>query len=279
MADFVEKYINPFTDYGFKKLFGEEINKELLIDFLNCILREEKVVELQYLRSEQLGSHLFERKAIFDLYCENEKGEKFIVEMQKSKQNFFKDRSVYYSSFPIQQQALRGDWNFELKAIYTIGILDFVFDENKKNKDYYHWEVKLMDVKTKQVFYDKLTYIYLEMPKFTKDIDALESKFDKWLYILKNLPLLHNYPQKLQDKIFDKLFKVAEIAKFNPDERMDYEESVKIYRDLKNSIDTAREEGGEKRAIEIAKSLKMLGVDIKTIQESTGLSKVQIEKL
>ena len=279
MADFVEKYINPFTDYGFKKLFGEEINKELLIDFLNCILREEKVVELQYLRSEQLGSHLFERKAIFDLYCENEKGEKFIVEMQKSKQNFFKDRSVYYSSFPIQQQALRGDWNFELKAIYTIGILDFVFDENKKNKDYYHWEVKLMDVKTKQVFYDKLTYIYLEMPKFTKDIDALESKFDKWLYILKNLPLLHNYPQKLQDKIFDKLFKVAEIAKFNPDERMDYEESVKIYRDLKNSIDTAREEGIEKGKIEVAKKLKMLGVDIKTIQESTGLSKVQIEKL
>ena len=75
------------------------------------------------------------------------------------------------------------------------------------------------------------------------------------------------------------LFKIAEIAKFNPDERMDYEESVKIYRDLKNSIDTAREEGSDKRTIEIAKSLKMLGVDIKTIQESTGLSKGQIEKL
>ena len=291
MADFVEKYINPFTDYGFKKLFGEEINKELLIDFLNCILKEEKVIELQYLRSEQLGSHLFERKAIFDLYCENEKGEKFIVEMQKSKQNFFKDRSVYYSSFPIQQQALRGDWNFELKAIYTIGILDFVFDENKKNKDYYHWEVKLMDVKTKQVFYDKLTYIYLEMPKFNKDIDELESKFDKWLYILKNLPLLHNYPQKLQDKIFDKLFKVAEIAKFTPEDKDNYDESLKVYRDLKNVTETAYDdgvkigkkegklEGKDERSKEIALSLLQMKIPIESIIEVTGLTNEELLKI
>ena len=295
MADFVGKYINPFTDYGFKKLFGEEINKELLIDFLNCILKEEKVKDLQYLRSEQLGSHLLDRKAIFDLYCENEKGEKFIVEMQKSKQNFFKDRSVYYSSFPIQQQALRGDWNFELKAIYTIGILDFVFDENKNNEDYYHWEVKLMDVKTKKVFYDKLTYIYLEMPKFNKSLDALESKFDKWLYILKNLPLLHNYPQKLQDKIFDKLFKMAEIAKFTPEDKDNYDESLKVYRDLKNVTDTAYDdgvkigkkqgelkgkiEGKDERSKEIAKSLFQMDMPIDKISEITGLNKDELLRI
>ncbi len=295
MADFVGKYINPFTDYGFKKLFGEEINKELLIDFLNCILKEEKVKDLQYLRSEQLGSHLLDRKAIFDLYCENEKGEKFIVEMQKSKQNFFKDRNVYYSSFPIQQQALRGDWNFELKAIYTIGILDFVFDENKNNEDYYHWEVKLMDVKTKKVFYDKLTYIYLEMPKFNKSLDALESKFDKWLYILKNLPLLHNYPQKLQDKIFDKLFKMAEIAKFTPEDKDNYDESLKVYRDLKNVTDTAYDdgvkigkkqgelkgkiEGKDERSKEIAKSLFQMDMPIDKISEITGLKKDELLRI
>ena len=94
MALFKEKYINPFTDLGFKKLFGEEPNKDLLLDFLNEILKEQqgKIIDLTYLKNEQLGKWEVDRKAIFDLYCENEKGEKFIVKMQKSKQNFFKDR-------------------------------------------------------------------------------------------------------------------------------------------------------------------------------------------
>src|SRR3989339_1777886 len=99
-------YVNPFTDFGFKKLFGEEVNKDLLIDFLNnLLLGEQQIKDLTYLKNEHLSSSDTERKAIFDLYCENERGEKFIVELQKAKQNFFKDRSVYYSTFPIQEQA------------------------------------------------------------------------------------------------------------------------------------------------------------------------------
>ncbi len=126
-----EKYLNPFTDYGFKKLFGEPVNKNLLLDFLNELLREEQgeITDLTYLKNEHLGSSEVDRKAIFDLYCENERGEKFIVELQKTKQNFFKDRSLYYATFPIQEQAERGDWNYQLKAVYTVAILDFVFDQ------------------------------------------------------------------------------------------------------------------------------------------------------
>src|SRR5271157_4820409 len=95
--DFKEKYINPFTDFGFKRLFGEEPNKDLLIDFLNELLKEEQgiIKELTYLKSEQLGRTESDRKAIFDLYCENDRGEKFIVELQKTKQKFFKDRTLY----------------------------------------------------------------------------------------------------------------------------------------------------------------------------------------
>ena len=128
--NFSEKYINPLTDFGFKKLFGEEVNKELLIDFLNELLPERhKIKELTYQPNEQLSITEYDRKAIFDLYCESEKGEKFIVEIQRAKQNFFKDRSVYYASFPIQQQAIRGsNWDFRLAAVYTIGILDFIFE-------------------------------------------------------------------------------------------------------------------------------------------------------
>ena len=119
-----------------------------------------------------------------NLYCENEKGEKFIVELQKSKQNFFNDRTVYYSIFPIREQAKRTDWDYELKAVYTIAILDFVFDSDKYEPEKFQYDVKFTDIETQKVFYDKLTFIYLEMPKFNKTVDELENRFDKWLFIL-----------------------------------------------------------------------------------------------
>ncbi|MCT4666001.1 MAG: Rpn family recombination-promoting nuclease/putative transposase [Flavobacteriales bacterium] len=160
MTGFQEKYINPFTDYGFKRLFGEEPNKDLLLDFLNELLRdrEGQIVELSYLKNEHLGATAIDRKAIFDIYCENEKGEKFIVELQKAKQKFFKDRSVFYSTFPIREQAPKSTWNFELKAVYTIGILDFVFDDEFGSDDKYRYDVQLMDVDTKKVFYKKIDF-------------------------------------------------------------------------------------------------------------------------
>jgi predicted transposase/invertase (TIGR01784 family) len=160
MTEFAEKYINPFTDYGFKRLFGEEPNKDLLLDFLNVLLIEEEgqIKNLTYLKGEQLGTSEVDRKAIFDLFCENEKGEKFIVELQKTKQSFFKDRTVYYSTFPIREQAKRADWNYELKAVYTIAILDFVFDEDKAEPHKYRYDIKLTDIDTKKVFYNKLTF-------------------------------------------------------------------------------------------------------------------------
>ncbi len=276
-----DRYINPFTDFGFKKLFGTEPNKDLLIDFLNELLRndEDEIKDITYLSNEQLGRAFDDRKAIFDIYCENAKGEKFIVELQKAKQNYFKDRSIYYSTFPIQSQAQKGDWNFELKAVYTVGILDFIFKEDNDDTEVFHHEVQLFDKNTKKVFYDKLTYVYLEMPKFNKEVDELETHFDKWLYIIKNLDTITDIPAKLQERIFKKLFSQAEIANYDEREYIEYEESLKNYRDLKNSIDTAFGEGKIEGKIEDAKKFKNLGVDIAIISEATGLSKEQIEKM
>jgi predicted transposase/invertase (TIGR01784 family) len=234
-----DKYIDPFTDFGFKKLFGEECNKELLLDFLNELLhkKEGKIVSITYLKSEQLGRSEEDRKAIFDLHCENEKGEKFIVEMQKTKQNFFKDRALYYSTFPIVEQAIQGDWNYELKAVYTVAILDFVFDEDKDDKDKYRYDVMLMDIDTHKVFYNKFMFTYLEMPKFNKKVEELETRFEKWMYVLKNLKRLDSLPDKLRERTFEKMFAVAEIAKLSKEEYQQYIVSLNAYRDFKNSID------------------------------------------
>jgi predicted transposase/invertase (TIGR01784 family) len=280
MTEFVEKYINPFTDYGFKKLFGEELNKDLLLDFLNELLREEQgqITELTYLKTEQLDTEL-NKRPVFDLYCTNERGERFIVELQKTKQNFFKDRTVYYATFPIREQAKRGShWNYELTPVYTIAILDFVFDEDKDEPEKYRYDVKLTDVETCKVFYEKLTFIYLEMPKFNKAVDELENRFDKWLYVIRNLNKLEMVPEQLQERIFEKLFETAEIAKFNSEQLMSYEDSLKYYRDLKSSLDTAYEEGREE-GIDTVLQVNELAKKGHSPQEISQITRASIDQI
>ena len=293
-----ERYINPYTDFGFKKLFGTDMNKELLISFLNALFDgKEEVKDITYLNTEHIGSLELDRKAVFDVYCENEKGEKFLVEMQKGEQEFFKDRSIYYVTFPIREQAKRGDWNNELKAVYAVSILNFVFDQ--RDDKYYHHEIKLMDTGTNTVFYDKLTLFYLEMPKFNKTEDELHSMFDKWLFVLKNLSSLFERPAALQERVFKKLFEAAEIARFNPTELNQYEDSLKNFRDLYSVISTAEKkghaegftegraegraegftEGANQKAIEIAREMLAAGMPVDMIANLTKLSKNQILEL
>ena len=247
MEDREGRYINPYTDYGFKYLFGTEPNKEFTLALVNALLRGKEVIKsLTLLPTEQLGDTKDDRRSVFDVYCENERGEKIIIEMQKADQQYFKDRSIYYSSFPIRQQGEKGRWRFGLKAVYTIGILDFVFDEDKDDEEYFHHEVQLMDVEKKTVFYNKLTYIYLEMPKFKKTEEELESLFDKWLYALKHLPQLLERPAALQERIFKKFFDVAEVANLSKEDYAKYWESEKNYYDIDGAFRTASNKGFER---------------------------------
>ena len=232
-----DRYINPYTDFGFKLLFGTDMNKKLLISFLNALLFGKEVIKnVTYLNTEHLGTQEYDRRAVFDVYCENDKGEKILVEMQRGEQQFFKDRSVYYATFPIREQAPRGEWDYELKGVYVIGILNFIFHDSES--DYFHHQVKLVDLHTREVFYDKLTFIYLEMPKFNKSEQELETMFDKWMFVLRNLSNLLERPIALQERVFKNLFDAAEIAAFTPQKRSEYWESLKNYRDWKNVLDT-----------------------------------------
>ena len=276
----IGRYVNPYTDFGFKLLFGTPVNKDLLIGFLNALFRgEQEVTDVTYLNAEQLGRAEWDRKAVFDVYCENVKGERFIVEMQKARQKYFKDRSVFYSTFPIREQAKVGDWDYELKSVYTVGILNFVFDEDKDDEEYYHHEVKLMDVGRKEVFYEKLTFIYLEMPKFRKREEELETLFDKWMFVLKNLATLLDRPAALQERVFKRLFETAEIARFSESEMRDYEESLKNLRDLGNVLNTAKEEGRKEKTLEIARNLLQAGIAEDVVAATTGLSVEEIQNL
>ena len=245
------RYINPYTDYGFKYLFGTEPNKDLTLHLVNALLQGREVIKsLTLLSTEQLGDTEEDRRSVFDVYCENEKGDKIIIEMQKAEQQWFKDRSVYYSSFPIRSQGEKGKWLFGLKAVYTIGILNFVFDEDKDDENYYHHVVQLMDINKKKIFYDKLTYIYLEMPKFKKTEDELVGLTDKWLYALKNLPRLLERPKALQERIFSKFFEVAEVAALSKEEYAKYWESEKVFYDNQGAFMTADQKGYNRGVVE-----------------------------
>ena len=271
------KYVNPFTDFGFKKIFGEEASKPLLLDFLNALLPQANhIVELTFKNAEQLGHTDADRKAIFDIYCENASGEKFIVELQKAKQNYFKDRTVYYSTFPIREQAEKGQWNYRLKAVYCIGILDFKFDdyETAAEKDDVLHVIQLKN-QNGRVFYDKLTFVYLEMPNFKKTENELSSRLDQWLFFIQNLEDFQSVPAIFADEIFTQAFEKAELAKLDAAGWDSYENSLKVYRDLKNVIDTAFDEG----KLEVARNLKLKGMTTEFIAEVTGLPQSEIDKL
>ena len=278
MKQVEERYISLLTDFGFKRIFGTAMNKDLLICFLNSLFNGRQVVkDVSYLNPEHVGDVYTDRRAIFDVYCE---GEKFIVEMQNAYQAHFKDRSLFYSTFPIREQAPKGnEWNFELNHVYTVALLNFSMNEDAFDKEKIRHHVQLCDTATHKVFYDKLEYIYVEISKFNKTLEELDTLYEKWLYALKNLYKLTQRPKELCDKVFDRLFEEAEIAKFTSQEMREYEASKKAYRDIKNSIDTAKQEGlaegieigMNQKAQDIAKNMLAMGLSAEQVAKATQL--------
>ena len=276
------EFINPFTDFGFKRIFGQEIN-DLTI----------KNPEMQPEREE-------ERLIVFDLYCESDDGTQFIVEMQAARQNFFLDRSLYYQSRAIIAQGEKGkDWCYDLQPVYGIFFMDFTISGCSGLRT----DVALMDMKTNKVFNPKLRQIYLELPHFTKEANECENDFERWLYLIKNMKILKRMPFKAQRAIWDKLLEVADVASLNEDEQAQYHRALKNYRDYHNVIETAKQDGheagwkeglkegerkglrkgeeiGRKEAIlQNARNLKQLGVSISIIAQATGLSEEEIQQL
>jgi len=241
----MSRYLNPYTDFGFKKLFGEEGTKDLLTDFLNQLLpAHHQIASLYFKNSENLPDLSLERKAIFDIYCQSVTGEQFIVEMQKAKLHFFKDRALFYSTFPIREQAKKGNWDFKLTPIYYVAILDFKYDEREEQQKLLR-EVALKD-QDGELFYDKLHFRFLQMPLFTKQEHELTTHFDKWLYFLKNLSNFDHIPAILNEPLFQKAFNILEESNLNPEQLEQYQKNLYTYLELNSAIKTAADDGVEK---------------------------------
>ena len=288
-----EVFMNPYTDFGFKKLFGTAPNKDILISFLNALFEGDRkpIVDLHYLNTAILGPYYGGRSSVFDVYCVTEDGSHFVVEMQRSDQPYFKDRTVYYASASIVQQAPRGEWDYNLTDVCVVGILNFVFPNKEYPEDSYLHKVMLKDTDDNHEVYKKLAFYYVEMPKFKKKENELVTMQDKWLFVVKNICYLLEQPKELQEKVFTKFFEEARIGMFNAEQRFAYMVSQKHYWDNHNTIaysfekgkKTGMEEGmkeGIERGIaegkaqiqlETARKMLAAGIDKKTILEITGV--------
>ena len=233
-TDKLTRYINLLTDFGFKRIFGEEANKDLLIDFLNAALKiEGGIKKLEYGNPEKQGRVKKDRKAVYDLYCTTGKGERIIVEMQKLPQMHYSDRALYYASFPIQEQGeKKKTWNYKLTRVISVNIVNFRLDEEKETDKYASY-IKLMDIETKEVFNNKLLFVCLELPRFTKTIDELSNNFERWMYVLQHIHKLDEIPATLlKNRIFKKLFEQAKVANMTKTEINAYNRSLKNSKDM-----------------------------------------------
>jgi predicted transposase/invertase (TIGR01784 family) len=224
-------FVNLLTDFGFKRIFGI---KEVMLHFLNTVLASEiksVIVDLHYDNTERPGITRSDRKAYYDLICTTEKNERIVVEMQVGWHEFFKDRILSYISNLIQDQNVKGkDWDFQLHPIFFISIVNFPFDKTDLTTEKYASFIQLIDRDTHRVYYDKLTLINIELPRFNKELKEVKTFFDQWLYIIGCLHELDEIPKAFRNKIFEKLFEEAKIARMTKEEKNNYYISLKNLR-------------------------------------------------
>jgi predicted transposase/invertase (TIGR01784 family) len=222
-------YVNLLTDFGFKRIFGI---KEVMIHFLNAVLAAEikdSIVDIHYDNTERLGITKYDRRAFYDLICTTGKDERIIVEMQAIWQEFYKDRILFYASYLIQDQNVKGEeWDFKLPLIYSINIVNFLLDETDLSSEKYTSYVQLIDRDTHRVFYDKLTLVCVELPRFTKELNELKTFFEQWMFIIRRLHELDNMPETLRNEVFEKIFEEAKIARMTKEEKDTYYQSLTI---------------------------------------------------
>ena len=297
----MSRFINPFTDVGFKRIFGQEFSKPLLLDFLNTLLKGERVItDLKFLDKEQPAEFREDRSLIYDIFCETDNGDRIIVEMQNREHPNFADRCLYYASQAISRQGERGtEWNYHINAVYMVAFINFHMEGLG---DQFRYDIGLADMATGKPFSGKERFIFLQLPCFKKEADECENDFERWIYVLKNMETFNRMPWAAKNSVFRKLAEVAEVSNLSKEDRIKYDAALRHYRDTLNAMQGAEAKGhakgleeglakgleeglakgreeGEKQRKGIAKKLMSLGCSYKMVMEATGLSEEELRSL
>ena len=300
-----QRYAEPLCDFMFKRMFGSEANKDVLIGFLNMLLDDVEIEDVDFKTTEHLGLTEEDRKVIFDISCQCKDGRSFIIEMQKGYQKHFRERALYYTTYPINAQGRMAQeefvrqkaesrdeskfrWDYNLKPVIVVAILNFKF-EHQKNwpSDRYHSSYRIREDCSQEIMTDALRFVFLELGRFNKRIWELETVFDKWMYLLRHMHEMEEIPEKFSDPLFRRLFLLAEIGNFTAEEYQQYQKSLTDMGDYDNIINTAveeaekrgRAEGEAKGKTEAIRTMIAAGIPVETVAAAFGMTAEECMKL
>lgn len=280
------KYLNPKNDAAFKKLFGSEQNKDILIHFLNDVLgsfRESPIVEIDFLPTILQGGDSDKKISLVDVLCKDTNGTKYIIEMQASSTKDFEKRAQHYAAKVYGNQARIGRDYQDLKEVIFLAIADYVIFPNKSH---YKSDHIVLDKKTYEHDLNDFFFTFIELPKFKKNKEELFSMEDKWCYFFKHAQeTTEEDLEKIvgKDNIILKAYKALDQFYWTQGELSEYD-AVQISEmnkkaDLSQKLDEAKAIGKTEGKIEMAKNLLRQGFEIDLIASCSGLYKEQIEDL
>lgn len=302
-------YAELLNDFMFKRIFGSEENKDVLIAFLNVMLDDLDIIDVTFIPTEHLGGTEHDRKAVFDISCRCSDSRTFIIEIQRGYQKYFRDRALFYTSYPINEQGrlakgkhdklnqerqIQGmeevpfDWDYKLNPVIVVGILNFSIRHTEEwPEGRFHSSYRIREDITHEPMTENLRFVFLELGRFKKKLWELETRFEKWMYLFKNIQDMIARPDVFIENEFVRLFTLARIANFTAEEMEDYMHTFKqcdYYNVIRTAEEEARErghaiglaeglaEGKKEMALSIAKKLLAEGMTIQKISELTDLN-------
>ena len=280
------KFVDITNDIAFRKIFGNDSKKKSLISFLNAVIdlpKNEQIIDVTITNPYQLGKLSGGKSTIVDVKAKDEKGNIFIVEMQVAEFDYFHKRILYYTSQSYVSQIDKGVQYDKLKPVYFIGILEFEIGNNSN----YFSRHKVLDVETKEQIIQDVEFNFIELPKFDKTIDQLETSIDQWTYFIKNAENLTVIPESVTDEGLKEAYIEADKHNWTQLELDDYERASISERDkigrvefaVRKAEKSAKIEGKIESKIEMVRLMKADGETTEKIIRYTGLTNDEIEKL
>ena len=272
------RYANILLDYWFKRTFGREISKRLMILVLREIIPEVDIQDITYTNKEHPNPFPNDHGVVFDIECKSSDGTRFIVEMQLAEQHYLMERALFYSTFSIQEQLLKGNSEYSFMPVYFIAMMDFVTHLEDPEKFFYKYDLR--DISSGELMTNRVHYYFLELPKI-RSISESSTDLEKFCYAMHNMTALKSRPREMQAEIFELLFNSAEIANFTPEEKIKYEHDMTTERDRRNQLafsydkgvqegmergrEEGREEGRNQEREDVLNRMKALGLPQETI--------------
>lgn len=284
------KFVNLMVDWAFKRAFGTPANAHILLEFINDLFEGYKRIEsIEYINPEILPNYMEDRGCIIDILCRDEKGDKYIIEMQVAPQEDFHKRVFYYGAKVMSEELQKGDKDWtKIKGVFCISLMNFTIDKLPLPRT----DVYFIDNHGETDFYDFFRMVFIQIPRY--NINSLSdacSNYERWLYLLSKLKDMDKYPEDLKKhkEAFRELLKLAEIKQMTPAEKAAYDYEVKQYdyyiasmeykyeKGVEEGMKAGMEKGIEKEKKEIAIKMKEAGISIEDISNITGLTVEEIE--